>query len=926
VKNFFRKIFGIFPGESKSVINFVKLGIIWAIGSCIAETLALGQFTQQIGSAMLPNAYMITSFTMIFVSCLYMYFLRFTSPYKIMITTMIIAAITYFLISIFLFFNPPRLFWFFLQIFSYSFSSALTACFWIFIDQYHDLQDAKRVYALYNSAYFFGFTISGFLIYYLIKYIGYAPLYLLVVITMIYSIFKAKKISKTTPAMEDDGVEGIFASGKKNMQNIFKEFISSKYSITLVATSLIVRLLLTTTQCNYVSSLEKVFSSNILNDKIILTAFLGKCRAFISIGNIIIGLFFYRNIIKRIGLTNLILIPPIYFMSLYSNWMMFDALLIAIFAVIAVEGILYTLEDNNFNLLIKASPAKLKNPLRIINDSFFEPIGMLFSSIILMFLKSDNKHFGFILCIFFIVFSMVLRYLYPKSIFISLKQNEVHFNKKIKDWINKFSKKDKKDTIKDLFLSLKSDNETIKLLALKTLLEFKDVSLLNKIISIINKESIIFKIKVLDIFENSHFSKDNKIIELIKYFMEFEKKQTLISKSTLYLAKKGLLHPDKIKHHLSSKDLDLRASAIISLKHSIYNKEISSKIENKKIAKNQIDLLFEYDKIDEICIGLDILNHDDTDEAVDMVVEYLTFDNLKVQRKASFALSQITDEADRKHSFKILDAIKNSSDSFIRIHLLQALGNICDYRTVEDIIILSKLFRSNERRETEKTILKMGAKCISVLITIIKDQKLNNRSKILAAKILGKLSISELRKIIPEIIDSEIKKANFYFYFGNKVSCIYPLYELPLLKNELLASYRSIIDFILHLLGSASPIEDVTLVIKALHSKNAKNKSHAIETLEKNITNKIYNKISNFIEDIPLEYKLEDAKNSLDNPNLTLIELLDILEESNSSFDKIISMHLKAKLKMPQWRESIKEKIKKSNDSLNQYAYELLES
>jgi hypothetical protein len=220
----------------------------------------------------------------------------------------------------------------------------------------------------------------------------------------------------------------------------------------------------------------------------------------------------------------------------------------------------------------------------------------------------------------------------------------------------------------------------------------------------------------------------------------------------------------------------------------------------------------------------------------------------------------------------------------------------------------------------------MGAKCISVLITIIKDQKLNNRSRILAAKILGKLSIRQLRDIIPDIIDSEIKKANFYFYFGNKVSSIYPLYELPLLKNELLASYRSIIDFILHLLGSASPIEDVTLVIKALHSKNAKNKAHAIETLEKNITNKIYNKISNFIEDIPLEYKLEDAKNNLDNPNLTLSELLDILEESNSSFDKIISMHLKAKLKMPQWRESIKEKIKKSNESLNQYAYELLES
>ena len=164
LRHFIRRAFGIFPGEEKQVFRFIKLATIWAIGSCISETLAAGLFTEKIGAAFLPNTYLCTAVTMMCVSCVYLYFLRFVPPYRIMIVIMSIAAISYSGIAIALLSSPPLWFWYFLKIFSRTCEASLLACFWMFLDQYHDLQDAKRLFGVYNAAYFLGFIISGTLI------------------------------------------------------------------------------------------------------------------------------------------------------------------------------------------------------------------------------------------------------------------------------------------------------------------------------------------------------------------------------------------------------------------------------------------------------------------------------------------------------------------------------------------------------------------------------------------------------------------------------------------------------------------------------------------------------------------------------------------------------------------------------------------
>jgi HEAT repeat protein len=923
--HFIRKVFGIFPGEEKNVFRFITLATVWAIGSCIADTLGIGLFTEQIGAAFLPNAYLIIALILIGVSCLYIYLLRFTSPYKIMIFTMSIAAVAYSIITVALFTTPPRWFWYFLKIFSHIFSSSLMACFWIFLDQYHDLQDAKRLFGVYNAAYFLGYVISGTLINRAYKTLGPAVLFSIVVITMIISIFQAKKITTKVPVMEDDVTEDYFSGGKKTFSVIFREFCKSPYTTFVVAMSLIVQLLRTCTEYGYLDSIQKLFTATpaIAIDSSI-PILLGKLKAFIAAINIIIGIFFYRKMVTRIGVANLILLPPIYFMFLYSEWSLYESLFMVILAIVAIECILFTVEDNNFNLLINAAPVKLRGVLRLINDSFFEPVGMLFSTVFLLLLKDQNKIFGLMLSVIFIGLAIFVRYFYPISIFKALKENSLRFKRKTIDWIKKMSIKEKKETKRALLEALNSENQTTKLLALETLLAFNDYKLLEKVLfSIANLQSN-EKSSAIDILENSSFSNDSKVIDLINDFKEYSNDDSIIKKSHLYLAKKGLINPEKIKVDLDSKDLILRASAIISLKHFKSNDAILNASLNRTIAQKELQLLFNFNQTDEICMGLEILSLDDSDEAVAAAIKYLSHENLTIKRKAASALAKITDKSDSKYASKIIEAIKNATDIQLRINCLKALGNINDSTTIKDIIKLSYNLRPIVRRTAEDIIIKMGLKTVPHLTAILKDMTLNERARILAGKILAKLSLAHLKNNLIDIVTVEIEKAHFYFYWAKTIQNKYPLYDLSLLQNALQTGYKSIIDFIIYILAEASLIEDCELIVKALHSKTTKSHAHAIETLEKSIQRDLFSQILPLIDDSPLEYKLQLSAKQIDT-SLNLKQLLDKLENSHLFFDKIIAAHLKAKLQMPNWQQSLREQIKKSDESFHQFTYELLE-
>lgn len=922
-----RKVFGIYPGEGAHAFRFARLALLWAFGSSCLDTLSDGLFLEKIGAEFLPRVYLAIALGMIGVSSLVLYSLRVSSPYRILTYSMGFGVIICLTAAFTVGASPPIWFWYGLKIASRMFFAVMIACSWTFTDQYHDLQDAKRVYAIYSAAYFGGAILSGLAINLLLDRIGFSGLLIGAALSVVAAMAQARHIALHAQAVHDDTMEGAFSGSRDTFASVIQLILRSRFAIFLLLLSLFVQLLITVTEFNYMDSFGQLFASpsTTVNEGQI-AEFLGKCRAMIALCNIFFGVFFYGRVVRRIGLNNVLLITPLFFLAVYTGWVFQDALAFAILGLVAVDGILFTVEDNSFNLLSNAVPSKLKSKVRIINDSFFEPIGMLLSSLLLFAIQAESRWLGFALTLIVLGLALTIRSTYSKAILINLKDNALHFEQSLKKWFSLMTRREQKESKKDILDALYTPSEETQLLAMESLLQLDDPEAPLQIIQASNRLGTHAKIQLLRLLNESSVGNDARIIEMIDRWMDENESSELSKWANYYLAKRGLHHPEKAEDDLDHADLLLRGAAILTLKKSLANQSLDYAALNRTIASKKLELMLKSERIDEIGLGLDILAEDHSLEAAERALPFLSHEAVVVKRAAARCVARLADKRLSRYAPRLIEELTESRDNAFRLSLLDALGKIADSTTLQDILLASIHFRPNERRRTEEILVRMGLKIVPLLLSLTKDIALPERARILAGKILGRLALPQLQANLIDILDIEIERAYFYFYFGHTIQKQYPLYDLEMLQSALLTGYQSVIDFIIHLLGAAGSLEDPELLVRALHSRNAKVHSHAVESLEKTCDLRIFRLIAPLVDDLPLEEKMAACLSwQGDYPKLTLFELLNKLEQSPSLFDKIVAVRLKAKLEMPNWRQQLREQMKHSDETFHQFAYELLE-
>lgn len=918
------RAFGLYSGEGAHALRFARLAILWAFGSSCLDTLSDGLFLEKIGADSLPTVYMSIAMGMIGVSTLVLYSLRITSPYRILSTALALGVCVC-LAAAFCMGSPqPDWFWYGLKIASRMFFSVMIACSWTFTDQYHDLQDAKRVYSIYSAAYFLGTIVSGTAINLFLDQIGFSGLLVCAALSISMAMVQAHGIAHKVKAVHDDTVEGVFSGSRGSFASVVHLISRSRFAITLLLLSLFIQLLWTTTEFNYMESMTAHFQNNPSGGQI--AEFLGKCRATISFCNILVGVFLYGRFVRRAGLQNAVLFTPLFYFAVYAVWVWHDSMALAVLGLVAVDGVLFTVEDNCFNLLSNAVPSKLKSRVRIINDSFFEPIGMLLSSLLILCVDSGSKWLGFSLTIVALTLTLIIRAIYSQSILTNLKDNAVHFERSIRTWFASWTRREQKEAKKDILQTLNShSSEEIQLLAIESLFQLGES--LPQVIGASKRFGTVAKIHFLRLLDASPFGNDARVIEMIDSWTDENESPELAKWANFYLAKRGLHHPEKVEDDLDHPDLFLRGAAILTMKKSLANQSLDYVALNRTIAAKKLDLMLKAERIDEISMGLDILAEESHWEAAERAIPYLSHEAILVKRAAARCVARLADKKLARHAPRLIEELEAARDNTFRLSLLDALGKIADSTTTKEILLASVHFRPNERRRTEEIIIQMGLKIVPLLLNLTKDIALPERARILAGKILGRLALPQLQANLIDILDIEIERAYFYFYFGHTIQKQHPLHDLEMLQSALLTGYQSVIDFIIHLLGGAGSLEDPELLVRALHSRNAKVHSHAVESLEKTCDPRIFNLIAPLVDDLPLEEKMAACLRwQGDYPKLTLSELLSKLDQSPSLFDKIVAVRLKAKLQIPNWRQQLREQMKHSDETFHQFAYELLES
>src|SRR5205085_10470526 len=89
----------------------------------------------------------------------------------------------------------------------------LMTCYWTFIDQYHHLQDAKRLYCLFSSTIFLGAASTGLLMQSGLLVLDHLIIVMMILIACTY--FWVQKIARDIPLVaHEDAQEGqVYTNG-----------------------------------------------------------------------------------------------------------------------------------------------------------------------------------------------------------------------------------------------------------------------------------------------------------------------------------------------------------------------------------------------------------------------------------------------------------------------------------------------------------------------------------------------------------------------------------------------------------------------------------------------------------------------------------------------------------------------------------------
>jgi hypothetical protein len=492
MRRLLQRLFGLYPGEEGRALYFAGLALLWSFATCVGMRLSEALMLLNVGSQGLPAAYIFTSCTLLIAS---LFIIRLVHRYNaatIYVSATVFGSIMYitgYVLFIFQIYPDASWFWIGLKSLFYLQDMLMCTLFWSFIDEYHDLQDAKRKYCLFATSIFSGLVLAGSVIglnlFSVTGLILCSLLGLSLSGTMVFIGSKRmKKVEHYDLDEEEEKAKAFHLGG------FLKEVFRSPFTLLLLPSYLLLQILMMLTDFHVMSGFEDHFvteGSAAEGAGSALALFMGECTAWVAVGNLIFGLFIFSRIVKRIGVASAALICPFGYSVIFTGWGWSpDALIYPILGFIMVEGLVYSIDDNTYNLLLNAVPSTLKRKIRVVIELFAEPMGQLAAGLMLWHPWGAEKTTGLLIALVALLISIALRATYHTGLFRNLiahrnytKNIEEEEEEELTQYESELSSKDMTEwtiAIQDVYLPYKS-----RFLAAKLLSE-KDRALLEKLV------------------------------------------------------------------------------------------------------------------------------------------------------------------------------------------------------------------------------------------------------------------------------------------------------------------------------------------------------------------------------------------------------------------------------------------------------------
>ena len=892
-------LFNLRPGEGRKASLFIILGLLWSVGSYGSFVLSEGMFLEHVGAAGLPKIYFVIACAMCILSAILIAAINRFSIRSLLfciISLWIFTNLAFFLL--YPSYHETPAFWYVYKAVGWIIPISTYIVYWAFVDQYYDLQDGKRFFCLFNSTTFLGDALGGGLIAYFLNLLGARCIICIFVAAMTASLPFIFIITKRHSPISEEHNESLDTPTIVDFKTILKTVFKSKFTLYLICFYFSMQLLAVVTEFNYMGSYEKAFAGAPENA---LTGFNGRVGMWISLGNMFFGMFAYSRLVKKLGINNIILVAPAFFLTVFAFWFFEDIIAIAIFGMIAREGMVYSFDDNNLNLLITGVPSKVKNQVRIAVESFIEPTGMFAAGVLLLLFSGSSRTLGLLISACALVIVLFLRTSYPRAIFRNLVASSIRFDKKVRDYIGQFTNKELKKTEFLLLGNLKVNGERGQLIAFEYLLKIGNPRVLPRLLNHVGKLTLPGKLRAIDMLSESRWATEPLVLERLNRWRSVFPHPAVKSAIHFYLAKHGALRPERVMHDLHSEHLGVRAAAILTLKTAPNGSQFPTFY---SLASDKLKQLLDSKLEKDICIGLEILGLEKNPAHIESILIHLEHPSLHIAKTAARALRLAIHSDHTQHADQIITILSATRDSELRLCCLEALEKVATLRILRPLILAALHFRPIEHKYVERLALSLEDNLTPLLVDIVQDSKISDRCRLLAGKILAKVDRKGLQSRLFKIIKQEIDRAYFYFYHAHTIEQQSLQHDLTILSRALVTGYHSIVDFIIQLLGVAGSLEECEILSHTLRSPNRKIRAQAIESLEKTCHAKLFALLEPLIDESRFEEKLRLYVKNGGIP-LTLTELLKVMAGSSSRADQTISEAMTAQVNTPQKTEAI---------------------
>lgn len=421
------RLCSLYPGEIKQTVKFVLVASLTFATTYGSSTLLDGLFLDRVGAGGLPIVYFCTSIVCLLLASPTLQALtRFSARKLFCVFTF--GGVLFFSLGALLLAggaaHMPSLFWYICSIAGEVYLIVMYTQVWAFIDHCFDIHDAKRLYGLFHASALLGAAGGSLLISTLAHTFspsGFFTLFAVLILVVFAFAVNMRRVSHQADTLRTE------AETKLSLSNFLRQISRSRYVICLLAFNTTMLLLQVLTEYNYLSSVEVAFGGN-ESSAATIAAFIGKCRAWVFLGMALFGALFFSRMISKLGLRRSIIIPPLYFVTLYGAWLLGDGLMMGVLGIIAVEGVLAGMEDSNFHLLINSVDRKLKAKLRVTAEQVLEPSAMLIGSSVLLICQHGSKIIGLSLSISALCVVFLLRAALPAITHSSTPENRSEEN------------------------------------------------------------------------------------------------------------------------------------------------------------------------------------------------------------------------------------------------------------------------------------------------------------------------------------------------------------------------------------------------------------------------------------------------------------------------------------------------------------------